>query len=171
MVMKQTDVTAQGEIGTTAYVSIEPRKLRYTGDAIAAFKAVKGSENKAHSCAHCDIDDSCFCNGWNNMEGKRVWVVKERANKPPVDVVAKQHTGGQYALTSVLSPRIRLVMQNYRPKESVPEAVMTYSAKFHAAVNEERRQSSGSTRHRSNRRHISNRTGNRCRDSYSCRQH
>lgn len=143
MIMKQTDVTAQGKMGTTSYVSIEPRKLRYTGDAIAAFKAAKGTEKKAHSCAHGDINDSCFCNSWNNMAGKRVWVVKERANKPPVDVVARQHTGGRYALTSVLSPRIRLAMQKYQPNERVLEALMGYSAKFHAAVNKERESSSG----------------------------
>jgi hypothetical protein len=143
MIMKQTDVTAQGEMGITAYVSIEPRKLRYTGDAMAAFEAAKSTEKKAHICPHCEIKGSCLCKAWDNMEGKRVWVVKERANKPPVDVVAKQHTGGQYALTSVLSPRVYLAMQEYRPKESVLEAVTTYSASFHAAVNEERKQSSG----------------------------
>lgn len=110
---------------------------------MAAFKAVKGSEGKAHSCPQCEIKDACLCNAWDKMEGKRVWVAKERAYKPPVDVVAKQHTVGQYALTSVLSPRVRHAMKEFRPKESALEAVTTYSASFHAAVNEERKQSSG----------------------------
>uniref|UniRef100_A0A093XIK3 Uncharacterized protein n=1 Tax=Talaromyces marneffei PM1 TaxID=1077442 RepID=A0A093XIK3_TALMA len=130
-------------MGATTYVPIEPRKLRYTGDAMTAFKVVRGTEKKIHNCPHCTISGSHFCNLWDNMEGKRVWVVKEKANKPPVDVAAGQHTGGRYALTSALSPRIRIVMQKHRPNESVLDAVTTFSTDFHAAVNEERKQSSG----------------------------
>lgn len=75
--MKQTEVTVQDKIDTTTYVPVETRKLRYTGDAMAAFKIAKGTEEKLHSCPHCEIDDSCFPNTWNNIEGKREWTVKE----------------------------------------------------------------------------------------------
>lgn len=141
--MKQTDATAQDEMGTTTYVPIEPRKLRYSGDAMTAFKAVNGTEKEVHSCPYCKINGACFSNTWDSIEGTRVWVMKERANKPPVDVVSSQHTGGRYALTSVLSPRIRFAMQNYRPEKSVLEAVTTFSREFHATVNKERESSSG----------------------------
>jgi hypothetical protein len=129
-------------MGATTYVPIEPRKLRYTGDAMAAFKAVK-DKKRVHSCPACEIDNSCFCNTWKNMKGKRVWVAKEQSNQPPVDVVDNQHTGGRYALTSVLSRRIRLAMQNYQPDKCVLEAVTTFSRSFHDAVNKERESSSG----------------------------
>jgi hypothetical protein len=125
---------------STLYTPINTRKLRYTGDAMAAFKANKLDDTQ-HECKICTINGVTETNGDGLL--KRIRIVHEHLNRPPVKVDETNRNIGKYPLTSDLSPWVHELMLNHQPDESVLEFVKPFSAQFHAAIDKERIFSSG----------------------------
>ncbi|KAH8692036.1 hypothetical protein BGW36DRAFT_363050 [Talaromyces proteolyticus] len=136
---------------STAYNAINTRKLRYTGDAMAAFKANKLDDIR-HKCKNCNIDNddgderATNSKSSNDAHGDRIWFVKEHKQRPPLkvdDEAISRHTGGHYPLTSDLSSWVLETMHGYQPDNQVMTFIEPFSAKFHVMVDKERICSSG----------------------------
>jgi hypothetical protein len=117
---------------------------------MAAFKANK-SHNLQHACEHCKTQGSSddgnaipFCNH-DGIVSDRMWTVKQYEQRAPlrVDEAPGRHTGGQYPLTSNLSSWVCRSMFDFQPDDQVLNFTRPFAAQLHAAVDKERKSSSG----------------------------
>ncbi|POR36008.1 Uncharacterized protein TPAR_03812 [Tolypocladium paradoxum] len=118
---------------------INVRKMRYTGDAMAAFKAsdLHSRPQKQASCKDVtplNTQDVAFTN--------RSWIV--RACEPhPAESPESGRDIGPYPLTSTLSPWVRNALANYQPDSRVRDLIEPFAAEFHQTLEDERKMSSG----------------------------
>ncbi|UNI23587.1 hypothetical protein JDV02_009397 [Purpureocillium takamizusanense] len=114
---------------------IDVRKMRYTGPALAAFKAFTND-------SHEHMNGSCEQTTEEATSIERPWTTTE-CQRPPAEVPSSGRNIGSYPLTSELSPWVRSAIAKYRPSKETEELVKPFAAWFHDLIDEERRSSSG----------------------------
>jgi hypothetical protein len=124
------------------YKPIETRKLRYSGEALAAFKASDSKDT--HICSHCNLSITDVEN--TNGHTKTNQVCSGRGYEHQILLQPAKNTGrniGKYPLTSSLSSWATKVMDDYQPDGEVTGFVAPFSAQLCAAVNKERQSNTG----------------------------
>jgi hypothetical protein len=134
-------------MGSTIYTPINPRKLRYTGAAMEAFKSIDlGFDH--HKCQNCDDNEDFISPDYKPQGGvddEKIRNVSEhrQMRSVKIDQGTGRDTGGDYPLTSNLTSWAKTAMLNYQPGDNVREIIAPFSAQFHAAVEKERKSRSG----------------------------
>ncbi|KAM7185800.1 hypothetical protein V8F33_012190 [Rhypophila sp. PSN 637] len=124
-----------------ATVIINKRKLRYTGEAVAAFRTSKVDDNLA-SHAKCPDHDVNVSNGLcEHSTPRRVWNINASETCPPKPAPARHI--GSYALTTNLAPWVKNALESYKPTDEVLELVKPFAAAFHDTLDRERKSSHG----------------------------
>jgi hypothetical protein len=118
---------------------------------MAAFKANK-VQDIHHTCEHCKVrkssvgDDNVIHFYTNNgTVSDRTWAVKQCEQRAPLKMseAPGRHTGGHYPLTSNLSSWVYRTMYDFQPDQPVLKFAQPFAAELHAAVDKERKASSG----------------------------
>ncbi|OAQ85981.1 hypothetical protein VFPBJ_00021 [Purpureocillium lilacinum] len=127
-------------MATVSSNMIDVKKMRYTGPALAAFKAftTDSHEHLGGTCEHNDGVEAA-------EEAKiyeRPWT-KTEYERPPAEVPGSGRNIGEYPLTSELSPWVRSAISNYQPSEQTEELVKPFAAWFHDLIDKERLSDSG----------------------------
>ncbi|KAK7713656.1 hypothetical protein SLS63_012038 [Diaporthe eres] len=125
-------------------VKINTRKMRYTGDALAALRDSKldvnlqiyekGSSSSSSSDSDGDTELSCPSPG-------RGWLKSEQQKRLPQ--AAKERHIGTYALTTELSSWVKEAIANYQPSQEVLDLVEPFAAELHNTFENERGSSTG----------------------------
>ncbi|KAG6357312.1 hypothetical protein INS49_015190 [Diaporthe citri] len=135
-----------GYIATMASneVKINTRKMRYTGDALAALRESKldvnlqvyekASSSSSSSDSDGDTELSCPSPG-------RGWLKSEQQKRLPQ--AAKERHIGTYALTTELSSWVKEAIANYQPSAEVLDLVEPFAAELHNTFENERGSSTG----------------------------
>ncbi|KAI1384395.1 uncharacterized protein F4822DRAFT_432941 [Hypoxylon trugodes] len=122
---------------------INTRKMRYTGDAMAA---LKGSGVDANLATHDQCPDNSPVvvnngNGPGHCCPGRVWLESEVKPCPPRPATGRHI--GTYALTTDVAQWVKNALANYKPGTEVLELVRPFAAEFHTLVEKERKSSFG----------------------------
>ncbi|KAI1483057.1 hypothetical protein F4774DRAFT_427499 [Daldinia eschscholtzii] len=124
-------------------VMIDTRRLRYTGEALAA---LKGSSVDANFKPHGGCEDSTAPveNVLGNMQQvspERTWLKSKQQARPPQP--SRRRHNGIYPLTTEIAPWVKNALANYQPSSEVLGIVKPFAAKFHDLLERERESSSG----------------------------
>ncbi|KAI0474341.1 hypothetical protein F4859DRAFT_87306 [Xylaria cf. heliscus] len=122
---------------------INTRRMRYTGEAMAALKRHGRDidlQTHAESC-----DNISYCGKYKTQSScsssGRVWLESTFPPRPPH--TAKGRHIGAYALTTNVAPWVNKALLNYQPSDEVLDLVKLPALGFHAVVEKERQSSSG----------------------------
>jgi hypothetical protein len=119
---------------------INTRKMRYTSDALAAFKA-SSVYTDTHTCTLCTESGVCKSNA--DIYSNRIWSNMQHKPDNPLEPKASDRNIGEYPFTSELASWVKNTMTNFEPDSQVLDLVKPFSAELHKAIDAERRSSSG----------------------------
>ncbi|KAJ6443744.1 Major facilitator superfamily transporter [Purpureocillium lavendulum] len=127
-------------MATASSNMIDVRKMRYTGPAMAAFKAFS-------TCSHEHLDGSCERPDDGEKASSagtitRPWSTTEY-DREPAEIPSSGRNLGSYPLTSELSPWVRTAITKYVPDEQTTQLVQPFAARFHDLIEKERQSGSG----------------------------
>ena|SRR5215469_10117463 len=120
---------------------INTRKMRYTPDAMAAFKA-SNIYADTHTCALCDVENAVYKSN-ADIYSNRIWSDMQHKLRTTPEPKASARNIGEYPFTSELASWVKNTMANFQPDGQVLDLVKPFSAELHAAIDAERRSSSG----------------------------
>ncbi|KAI0502777.1 hypothetical protein F5B22DRAFT_632059 [Xylaria bambusicola] len=118
---------------------INTRRMRYTGEAMAALKRYRRDVNIQGDDK--EGDDVSYKARSRCPSSGRVWLESTLPACPPQ--AAKGRHIGAYALTTKVAPWVNKPLQNYQPSEEVLDLVKESASEFHAVVEKERQSSFG----------------------------
>ncbi|KAJ5578355.1 uncharacterized protein N7459_007319 [Penicillium hispanicum] len=127
-------------MAATAVNMINTRKMRYTGEGMAALKS---SDVHKRLQSHGANDDSSSHNMIHDKSfSDRAWVESEHTSHPP-KVAESGRNIGHYPLTSGLADWASNALAKYQPDSQTKDFIKPFAQYFHEAVDKERKVSTG----------------------------
>lgn len=127
-------------MATATVDTINTRKMRYTGVAMAAFKS-SNVDHKLRSHNEC-IDHSTKDTVYDRPFSDRCWIEREHDSHPPKAAESGRNIG-YYPLTSDLATWVSHALKTYQPDSQALGLIEPFSQQFHKFLEDERGTSSG----------------------------